>query len=289
MELTIATIKAMESLRYPQIADYYAGLPEDLCELCCAWEDPGRTELLGAMAAVPLASDSAVAAIRFLWLRDEIGRGEVLIRILLRLGQGLKNRGISRILYWHMIFDGEEDGAMTDKTLKLLGFRPEERRFFSCGYYLGDIYDTPFMQSSITLSVKDTLVKRFSEYSRNKSRLLISKLERAAREPFYGCSLESPYSRFCMNGNVPLGAMTMEMPDPDTVVIGGVRLSNNKQKKLVFAALLAGVFREALETHGLDTRVIGRFQTEDERDLFERLLGLSEIPVEYQPYYFSIR
>ncbi len=289
MELTIATIKPMESLRYPQIADYYAGFPEDLCEMCCAWEDPGRMELVGAVAAVPLALEQDVAVIRFLWLRDEIGRGEVLIRILLQLGQKLKSRGISRILYWHMLFDGVEDGPLNDKMLKLIGFRPEQQRFFSCAYYLEEIYDTQFMQTMITLSVKDTLVKRFPEYSRNKSRLLLKKLEKSARGSFYGASLESPISRFCMNGSTPLGAMILEMPDPDTVVIGGVRLSNTKQKKLIFASLLAGVFRDALETHGLDTRVIGRFQTEDERDLMERILGLSEIPVEYQPYYFSIR
>ena len=289
MSLTIATIKPMECFKYEQIPNCYAEFPPELCEICCAWEDADRQELLGAVIAVPLAMETDRAAIRFLWLRDEIGRGEIFLRILLQLRDGLRSKGISRMLYWHLRFDGEEDGILTEKKLKELGFYAQKQKFYSCAYYVEDFFDTSFVERMITLAVKDTHVHRFREYSANKCWQLLQKLEEAEGEVFYGLSLESPFSRFCMEGNTPLGAMTVEQPELETIVIGGVSLRNITHKKQVFSALLAGVLSAALESRGLDCRLIARFKSEEERDLLERLLGLSEIPVEYKPYIFNIR
>jgi hypothetical protein len=282
----------LTNLNTPDL-DYITGIPEyftninDRSAVIIAASE--EDELRGLMITSVTEGDPKRAVVQYTWIDEkEISSGRVQLELLLELRTQLKKRRVAEISVFCQLLDGIPQGAFSTELLEGAGGKKAPGKISACGWYVQDVFDTPFFAGKLHLSAVNENIKYFREFSENRCRINLGKLGALESNIPAGMGLECPYGRFYMDGNIPKGVMTMEMPDDDSVLIPDAYISEDADEDKVFEDLLAGVLDCGLEGYGMDARIFGRFSLEKGKDQMERLLGSSTIPVEYIHYTLKI-
>ena len=282
MSYFASTIDPIQSAWLPNIPDYYSKLKKGSCIFLCLWEDETREKYLGCIVASFSAVNPSHAYVKYIQIEEGEVKEKIFISLVFNLRSELLPRGIDRLYFSVCMIEGATDGILTMDMISRIACRQVDEEEFFTGYFVQDICDSAFMVWRYKKMEEDLHSRHFYEFSDAKCALFLKKLENPSATP------ESPYGRFYLADNKPIGGLCMEQPDDNTIVISVFADKNRKKRASIYAAILAGALSDALYEHGLDFRVFFRLKSQEDVSIIEKYLGESTIPVEYKSYYIPI-
>ena len=280
MSYYVSLLDPVELLRYPKIPGGYADIKKDRCIILGVFEDEAKYNLLGCVIAAVSAQDTKRAILKYLYIKESESKDRIFVSLIYNLRAELITYSVNRLYFNVYMIDGQAEEPLTQDLIRGI---PSKKEYYAAGYFVQDICDSAIMVWRYQKMDENVHVGHFYEYSSGKCRNFLKKLGKV------DATTESPYSRFYMMNNSPIGAVCMEQPDDNTIVISSMSSAKGKKKDIVYAALLTGALSDAFLEHGLEFRILFRSESSEDIEIIEKYLGESTIPVTYKSYFIPIQ